>query len=114
MGDEPSFDWSALVPHVVSSVGVNVVKFTGVVGEDPIGEISRLGEPVTLLMVDFPLPDTGDVAERRRSACCSVEVPQALAAELAGRLEKGTEVFVCGHLAGGGDVLATSLVPLGS
>jgi len=98
----------------MSSVGVNVVKFTGVVAEDPIGETSRLGEPVTLLMVDFPVPYPREVAERRRSACCSVEVPQALAAELAGRVEKGTEVFVCGHLAGGGDVLATSLVPLGS
>ena len=89
----------------------NLVILSGTVVREPREETSPSGAPVTLLIVEFPAPDAEDSRERRRSARNSIEVPRELLASYEGKIEKGTPLLILGKLAGGGDVLATSLQP---
>ena len=89
---------------------VNDLVLTGILAADPATDEGRDGEPVTLLLVAFPAPDSKDLREPE-AACCEVEVPGHVA-DLAGHeLRAGESIHVTGHLSGGGGVIASEVRP---
>jgi hypothetical protein len=88
---------------------LNRLFLSGVLVADPQGDEGRDGEPVTLLLIAFPAPDTRDAEERVETASCEVEVPGPVAERYGTRLRAGDSIFVTGQLSGGGGVIATEI-----
>jgi hypothetical protein len=88
---------------------VNRLFLSGVLAADPLGDVGRDGEPVTLLLVAFPAPDTPETRECPEAASCEVEVPEQAAGRKASELRAGATVLVTGQLSGGGGVIATEI-----
>jgi len=88
---------------------LNRLFLSGVLVADPQEDEGRDGEPVTLLLVAFPAPDSADTQERSETASCEVEVPERVADRHGEQLQAGNAVFITGQLSGGGGVIATEL-----
>ena len=88
---------------------LNRLFLSGILAADPQEDEGRDGEPVTLLLVAFPAPDSPGPQERSATASCEVEVPGGVADRHGGRLRAGDVVFITGQLSGGGGVIATEL-----
>jgi hypothetical protein len=88
---------------------LNRLFLSGVLAADPQRDEGRDGEPVTLLLVAFPAPDSADTRERAEIASCEIEVPAGVADRHGEELRAGDAVFITGQLSGGGGVIATEL-----
>lgn len=92
-------------------LGVNRVFLSGVVAAAPQKDVGRDGEPVTLLLVAFPAPDTPDTREHPEAASCEIEVPEKAPGCPATELRAGVPILITGQLTGGGGVLAREIHP---
>jgi hypothetical protein len=88
---------------------LNRAFLSGVLAEDPQRESDRDGDPVLLLMVAFPAPDTRDTRLGAETALQEVEVAEPVAERHHGELRAGAAIFVTGQLSGGGGVIATAI-----
>ncbi len=78
---------------------VNHAILSGTLTEDPRLGRNPVGEPVTVLRVEFPVTDPERPQTLWKWASCEVEVPDALAESQDVRaLEGGSQVFVAGQL----------------
>lgn len=55
---------------------LNRVYLSGILIAEPQPDKGRDGEPVTLLLIAFPAPDSVETRERLEVASCEVEVPE--------------------------------------
>jgi hypothetical protein len=85
------------------------VFLSAVLVADPLKDVGRDGEPVTLLLVAFPAPDTPETREYSEAASCEVEVPEHVAEPRRGELRAGVAILITGLLSGGGGVIATEI-----
>ena len=85
----------------------NVVIVSGVVVEQPVQDMSRDGDPVTVLLISFTAPDE---KARRAAACCEVEVLDQVAERERKHLRPGCRVVVFGQLTGAGGLWAKAIV----
>lgn len=88
---------------------LNRLFLSGVLAAEPLEDVGRDGDPVTLLLIAFPAPDSADARERLETASCEVEVPERVLERHGEQLRAGNAVFVTGQLSGGGGVIATEL-----
>jgi single-stranded DNA-binding protein len=88
---------------------LNRLFLSGIVVADPQRDEGRDGNPVTLLLVAFPAPDSRDTVEGVETASCEVEVPEHVVAHHPKELRAGVSVFITGQLSGGGGVVATEI-----
>jgi hypothetical protein len=88
---------------------LNRVFLSGVLAADPQSDDGRDGEPVTLLLVAFPAPDTPETRERVETASCEIEVPAPVTQRYGEELRAGASIFITGRLSGGGGVIATEI-----
>lgn len=88
---------------------LNRLYLSGVLAAEPIEEEGRDGNPITLLLIAFPAPDSRDTLERVETASCEIEVPGHVAERYGKNLRAGGSVFVTGQLSGGGGVIATEI-----
>lgn len=82
---------------------------SGVLADDPRAEVGRDGNPVALLLVAFPAPDSRDTQERPETAISEIEVPEEVLERHGRKLRVGAAIFVTAQLSGGGGVLATEI-----
>jgi Single-strand binding protein family len=110
----PAIDWTCL-SHTSSILRhdprllLNRLFLSGILAEDPRHDKGRDGNPVTLLLVAFPAPDTSDTYEHSETASCEIEVPERVAERNAMQLRAGGSIFITGQLSGGGGVIATEI-----
>lgn len=77
---------------------INHAVLTARLGADPQAARSPLGEPVTLLRVEFPVADPGDPQVLWTWASCMVEVPEGRASLDLDELRGGAPVLVAGQV----------------
>ncbi|HYJ22943.1 MAG TPA: hypothetical protein VEW07_13085 [Solirubrobacterales bacterium] len=83
---------------------------SGVLADDPQQDKDRNGDPVVLLMVAFPAPDTRDTRLGVEAVLEEIEVPEEVARNaVCNELRLGDSIFVTGQLVGGGGVIATEI-----
>jgi hypothetical protein len=90
-------------------LGLNRAFLSGVLAEDPRRDKDRNGDPVLLLIVAFPAPDTREGRPGLEPALQEIEVPEEVAGRHRGELRLGESVFVTGPLSGGGGIIATEV-----
>lgn len=93
-----------------SRLAMNCVYLSGVLAADPQADRGRDGNPVVLLLLAFPAPDTPNTVEGVETASCEVEVPAAVARRCAVKLRAGQPILLTGQLTGGGGVMATEVL----
>ncbi len=90
-------------------LGLNRAFLSGVLADDPRRDRDRNGDPVLLLMVAFPAPDTRESRPGVEPALQEIEVPEQVAGRHRGELRLGESIFVTGPLSGGGGIIATEI-----
>jgi hypothetical protein len=106
----PSLEGAASVLHGQDSrLGLNRVFLSGILADDPQEDKDRNGDPVILLKVAFPAPDTRDTCKGVEAVLDEIEVPKHVADHHRGELRLGKSIFVTGQLSGGGGIIATEV-----
>ena len=92
---------AAGAPHDQDPSEINYLFLGGILAADPLEDVDREGEPVTLLLLAFPAPDASENAGRLETASCEVEVPDHVVQSTGEELRVGAIIFVSGQVAGG-------------
>lgn len=87
---------------------INHIVLTGLIATDPQRDKSSGGEPITALLVSFPVPD-GDSSGG--SACCEIEVLDEIADQHRERLRPGAPILIAGAMTGAGGIWAKLIIP---
>jgi primosomal replication protein N len=85
----------------------NVAVLSGILVEEPVRDLSRDGDPITVLLMSFTAPDE---KARQAATCCEVEVLDEIAKGQQKRLRPGGRLIVFGQLTGAGGLWATAIV----
>jgi hypothetical protein len=88
---------------------LNRVFLSGILADHPQRDRDRNGDPVLLLRVAFPAPDTRDTRLGVEPALEEIEVPEEVSKRHGEQLCVGESIFVTGQLSGGGGILATEI-----
>ena len=107
--DPPPVGAAGVLQAQDSHLALNRLYLSGVLLADPIEDKGRDGNPVALLLIAFPAPDSRESGEGVETASCEIEVPAEVSKKHGGKLGAGELVFLTGQLSGGGGVIATEL-----
>jgi primosomal replication protein N len=84
---------------------MNHAVLTGRIAADPLRDVSRKGDPVTVLLIAFDAPDE----KAGETACCEAEVPDEIAETHRKNMRAGAAVLVSGALTGAGGLWVTMI-----
>jgi hypothetical protein len=88
---------------------INRLLLSGILVAEPAEEKGCDGMPITLLLIVFADPESGEAGGR---LMCEIEVPDDVAGQYGKKLRAGDSVFITGQLSGsGGGIVATEILP---